>query len=255
VLYFSQKWLSTNKIKYAIGLGLFLGWSLITRPVDFAIVLIPLLWFLNIEKPRNRLQFLVKNKKHILACITSCLAVATIQLLYWRFTTGHLIHFSYEEEGFNFGKPEIINGLFSFKKGWFIYTPIAFLAFFGLIPLFKYQKQFFLPVITFYIAFIYIVFSWWMWYYGWSFGSRPMIETYAVLSLPLAALLNWIAQQNVVWKSFFLIVFCFFIWLNIYQTIQFNLGTLHGDNMTQQFYWRIWNKLHPSPEDWKYFGK
>ncbi|MCC6186375.1 MAG: hypothetical protein IT256_04405 [Chitinophagaceae bacterium] len=93
-----------------------------------------------------------------------------------------------------------------------------------------------------------------MWWYGWGFGARPMVETYAILSIPLAALIAWLGTQKLVVKTFSVLVFGFFIWLNIYQTEQYSVGTIHGEYMNQKYYWRIWNKMHPSPEDNKFLN-
>ncbi|MCC6186376.1 MAG: hypothetical protein IT256_04410 [Chitinophagaceae bacterium] len=44
ILYFTQRWYLLFKPKDAIFLGLFLGWTIITRPIDIMVILIPLLW-------------------------------------------------------------------------------------------------------------------------------------------------------------------------------------------------------------------
>lgn len=255
ILYYTERWYSTRKMKYSTLLGIFLGWSLITRPVDFLVLLVPLMWHIKPNGAKNRGAFFWEYKTHLLGSAIACLLVTSIQLFYWKYTTGHFIHFSYEEEGFNFKDPEIINGLFSFRKGWFVYTPIAFISFLGLFALYHQNKGFLFPVLAFYIPFIYVVFSWWNWWYGWGFGARAMIESYAILSIPLASLIYWLSKQKLLIRSLSIGIFGFFIWMNIYQTEQYNMSAIHGDNMSQQFYWRVWNKMHPSPDDWKYFGK
>jgi len=251
VLFFTDKWYSNQKYKWAILLGLTLGWVLITRPVDSLIALVPILWPMK-DGVINRINLFWTNRKQIVLSFLCFLGVTFIQLSYWKYTTGNFLHFSYEEEGFNFIQPDIWNGLFSFKKGWFIYTPIAFICIMGLIPLYKQHKKFLLPIIAFLSMFIYIVFSWWMWWYGWGFGARPMIESYAVLSIPLAAILTWVRTKKTPYKTALFLTFSFFIWLNIYQTEQYKICTIHGDKMTQEYYWRVWNKMHPNPDDIKY---
>lgn len=253
VIYCTDRWYTSYKLQHAILLGLSLGWVLIARPVDFVIVLLPLLWPIGRDNKLSRFQIWSKYKFHLLLCALSCFAVSLIQLAYWKYTTGHWIHFSYKGEGFNFSDSEVINGLFSFRKGWFVYTPIAFISLLGLVQLFRKDKTMFIPLTLFFATMIYLVFSWGNWWYGWGFGARAMVETYAVVSIPLAVLLQWIAKQKIILKSFTIAVFGFFIWMNLYQTEQYIMGAIPGDNMNQKFYWRVWNKMHPNDEDWKYF--
>ena len=52
------------------------------------------------------------------------------QMIYWNEMTGHWLYFSYgSDERFFFGDPAIIKGLFSYRKGLFIYTPLLLFAF------------------------------------------------------------------------------------------------------------------------------
>lgn len=254
VLYFTERWYTLRRMPYAFWLGFFLGWTMIARPVDILVILVPLLWPLP-EGSNKRLAFWWQHRSHLLLCVLGCFLVCSIQLAYWKYVSGHLVYFSYEGETFNFGHPEILNGLFSFRKGWFIYTPLAFIAFLGFIPLFRGQKQVALLLLLFFLLDVYVVFSWSNWWYGWGFGARAMVESLALLSIPLAALIAWIGSRRIAVKSLGVAVGLFLVWLNLYQTEQYNMGAIQGDNMNYEFYWRVWNKMHPSEEDWKYFNK
>ena len=58
------------------------------------------------------------------------------QMIYWKEMTGRWLYFSYgSDERFFFGDPAIIKGLFSYRKGLFIYTPLLLFAFAGVISL------------------------------------------------------------------------------------------------------------------------
>ncbi|MES2478053.1 MAG: hypothetical protein V4561_03145 [Bacteroidota bacterium] len=252
VLFFTERWYATQQPKHAILLGIFLGWIIISRPVDVIIVILPLLWYTT--KQENKWLVLWQRRKHLLYSFISFLIVSGIQLMYWKYSTGNFIHFAYQEEGFNFNNPQIVKGLFSFEKGWFVYTPIAFISFIGLFNLWYQNKKLVFPIILFFILSVYLIFSWHTWSYGWGFGTRPMIEFYPVLSIPLAALLVWLSKQINFIKAFAIFGFGFFVWLNLYQTEQYKMGAIKGAGMNQKFYWRVWNKMHPSPEDWKYYN-
>lgn len=257
ILYFTERWHSTLKLKYAILLGSFLGWTIISRPVDFTIILVVLFWPLSNSLKnqfKNRLVFWFNYRTHLLISFAFFMLFAAIQICYWKYVTGDFIHYSYEGEKFDFLNPHVIDGLFSYRKGWFVYSPIALIGIIGLIPLLKYNANLAKPITIFFVVFTYFVFSWSCWWYGWGFGARGMIESYAVLSISLAALINFCIKASWPLKSLAIATFLFFIWLNLYQTEQYNIGAIPGDNVNRQFYWRVWNKMHPSEEDWKYYS-
>ena len=45
-------------------------------------------------------------------------------MLYWKHIMGTFFFYSYDQEGFFFGNSHVLDGLLSYRKGWFIYTPI-----------------------------------------------------------------------------------------------------------------------------------
>lgn len=257
LLYNTYKWYQQPSYRHAIVIGLCLGWIIIARPVDIIIALLVVLWPLTLSNSnyKSRWQIFNKNKKHLIISIVCFALVTSIQLAYWKYITGHWVHFSYEEEGFYFLNPQILKGLFSYEKGWFIYTPIAFISFLGLVIAFFKNKHIAILISLYFIITIYLVFSWCNWWYGWGFGARAMIDSYAVLAICLAFLINYIRKYSrwLMYSSF--AIFSFFVWLNLYQTEQFQMGAIQGENMNKEFYWRVWNKMHPSEEDWKYYNK
>ncbi len=70
--------------------------------------------------------------KKLLLGVAVVFMVLSFQSLMYVGQVGKALIWSYEGEGFNFMNPEIWNVLFSFKKGFFVYTPIAFLGAIGL---------------------------------------------------------------------------------------------------------------------------
>jgi hypothetical protein len=46
-----------------------------------------------------------------------------------------------------------------------------------------------------------------MWYYGGSFGSRPLMDTYALMSVPICAFLDWISKKMKMVQILFGIIF------------------------------------------------
>ncbi len=99
--------------------------------------------------------------KHILIVSLCIFSIWLPQYLYWKHTTGHYIFYSYTDERFFFNKPKIIDGLFSFRKGWLTYTPVMFFALTGIALLKNNLKQLQLATIIFISINVYIIFSWW----------------------------------------------------------------------------------------------
>lgn len=250
MLYQTNLWYKNGRLKYIIGLGLTCGLIVITRPVNIIALVIPLLW--SKENLTEKMKFWKTNCKGIALGITAFIAILMIQLCYWKFITNHWLYYSYVNEGFNFLHPYIFEGLFSYRKGWFIYTPIAFVAFFGFIPLWKKRPTLVLPLACFFVLIIYVVFSWNVWWYGGGFSCRPLIEALPVLAIPLAALIENIAAFKNRWlKGLSVFTFVFLLLLNIFQTYQYTLSILHPDAMNKAYYWRIFGKLEIDDNDKK----
>ena len=60
----------------------------------------------------------------------------------------------------------------------------------GIFYLPRYIKGVTLGISVFLVLNVYIIFSWWSWWYGGSFGARPMIDSYGILAIPLAAMIE-----------------------------------------------------------------
>ena len=227
------------------------GLLFITRPIDIIALAAPFLLHL-IPKAERRVAWshLTKFRTHGLRLVVGAFIVCVPQLIYWRITTGHWIYYSYGEEGF--GRPHVIDGLFSFRKGWFIYTPLMFLAMLGFIPLWRrVEARAYAASAGITLAvYITVVFSWWCWYYGGSFGSRPMVDILALTALPLAAMMERIARRGAVARWLLGAVLCACITLNLFQHWQYTEVILRWDGMTRERYFEIfgatsWEGLSP----------
>jgi hypothetical protein len=190
------------------------------------------------------------NIAYLGAALLAFIVIIIPQLFYWHYTSGNWIYFSYPaNEFFIWNAPRIWDGLFSYRKGWFLYTPLALLACTGLIFMksgrissgIKYS------IITFFVVYVYVVFSWNNWFYGWSFGARPMMQTYALLALPLAFLLEKILHFRPLFKSLTLGFFALLIYFNLFQNWQYRKGIISGDSMNHDWYWNNFmsTKAHP----------
>jgi hypothetical protein len=143
------------------------------------------------------------------------------------------------DEGFFFNSPHISDGLFSYRKGWFVYTPIMVFAVLGLFTMKKAAAAYRLPLILTLLVLIYVIFSWWCWWYGGSFGSRVMIDYYGLLALPLATFFQHTIYRSCWVKAMVSLLAVFFIFLNFFQMNQYTRSLLHYDSMSKDLYWSI----------------
>ena len=244
IIYFTIKWHDYPKIKYAIAIGLSLGLATWIRPSDAIFALVPLLWGIaNREELIIKLEKFKRNFSHLIIVATLIVLICGLQFLYWKGATGNWFVYSYKGEGgFDFTSPEIWKGLFSYQKGWFVYTPLMLIAVIGVFFLNKNVKQIQLLLVVFLLINIYVVLSWNPWWYGGSFGMRPMIDSYALLAFPLAALITFISRRKKILVPF-LILFSFLIILNIIQADQRRTGMMHWESMDKEMYWDIFMKI------------
>jgi hypothetical protein len=213
------------------GLVLITSWLVLIRPTNLMPALLPLL----IIFPRDWIQFLKRSPIAWILVFLAFIIIWMPQFLYWKHVSGHWIFYSYDNERFFFNDPKIFEGLFGFRKGWLVYSPVMIFALAGLFV----QSADMRPYKTFLLltlpVYLWVIFSWWCWWYGGSYGSRVMIEYYPILALFMGSFVQWIFKKKV-FRWFALVMACFFIWLNHLQLRQFHGGILHWDSMTLKAY-------------------
>lgn len=241
-------WWEKPKAKWAMLVGLSLGLIVIIRPSNAAMVLLPIWLFV---------AQVIKSKMKTKDVLIQLLGVAAagfipvfIQMLYWKLGTGDWILYSYTDEGFFFLDPKIWEGLFGFRKGWLIYSPIMVFAILGLFLPFGSLKAFKWPLILALVLEMYIMFSWWCWWYGGSFGMRPMIDILPVLAIPMAIFFTRIWETTRFKAIGISFVVLAFIGLNGLQTVQHTRGFLHYDAMNWPAYKAIFLKKHTPSGFW-----
>jgi hypothetical protein len=140
--------------------------------------------------------------------------------------------------------------LFSFRKGWFIYTPIMLLAFLA-FPFAKINA-FFITLIAYFLINLYIVSSWSCWWYADSFSQRALVPSYAFLSLALGGVIAKILSfKNKGVKFGVLSVFALLVFLNLFQTWQLDKGILDTQRMTKAYYTSTFLQTKPVSEEQK----
>lgn len=236
-LYF-KKW-HTKHIMYG---ALLLGLIILIRPINAIVILsIP---FLS-QRANNLIKGLKQyflHWKFLVISIGIILSIFSIQLIVYKIQTGSFFVYSYGNEGFNFSSPEILNFLFSYKKGFFLYTPICLMSLLGFIFISK-DKFKLTTLLSFLFLVVYVLSSWWMWYYGGSFSSRVMVDFLSFFALLLGFLLQGISKNYL--KSICLTMLFILISINQIQTLQYRYYIIHWSNMDKELYWNTFLDITP----------
>lgn len=236
------KWLKKPRLGNWVLMGFLLGLITLIRPTNAIIGFIPLWFFIKQLASKTGLEYWKKNRLYLLPTALAFGIVVFIQMVFWKIGPEEWIYYSYRNERFFFTDPKIWKGLFSFRKGWLIYSPLMALSLIGLFFLKDELKKYKWPITIFFLAHVYIIYSWWNWWYGGSFGSRPMIEIMPFLALPLAAFISFVFKQRMKWKLAFLGIVAFFIFLSVFQTDQYRRKLIHYNGMTWPAYKGIFLK-------------
>ena len=243
----TELWHNKPSVGRSLGIGLTLGLISLVRPTNALVGIYFLLYGVRSKETIvAKWQVLLQSWRNLLLMAAGILIVWAPQMAYWYANTGHLFHYSYgESERFFFGDSKILQGLLGFRKGWLIYTPVMLFALTGLVPLYRRHRRFFWAITLFLIINIYVIFSWWCWWYGGSCGMRAMIDCYALLAIPLAAWIEWVASRKCFLRWLLLILLVAVSALSAFHNLRYIHGSIHWDSMTKEAYFNSFFHTHP----------
>jgi hypothetical protein len=255
IVWFTLRWHQEPRWKYALWLGLVMGLAVLVRPSEMVCLIIPLLWGIsNSANLKLKLILLRTNYSHILILILAAFIAASPQLIYWKYSSGQWLFYSYNNagEGFDFGHPYLREVLFSFRKGWLIYTPVMIFAILGFINLFKDNRPLFYSILIYFLVNLYVVSSWTCWWYaGGSYSQRALLSSYVLLAIPMGYLIERIQTWNRTPRFFIFTVIGFMLLLNIFQTWQWANGVIERTRMTKAYYFAIFGETSFTEADRK----
>ncbi len=220
--------------------SLLLSIIVLIRPVNILVVLfLPFLSgsFANFRVLLNKI---FNSLSGLIIALSAFLIPLSIQLIMWKLQTGHFVVWSYAHEGFYFLHPQIGKFLFSFRKGFFIYTPLSLLAIVAYLYAYRKKGQAILLMLIPFALVIYVLSSWWNWYYGDSYGARVMIDYLPVIILLFALALN---KTKLVFQRGIVLVSIFFVLLNILQSYQYYYSIISHFDMNKEKYFYSLNKI------------
>lgn len=238
-LWFTAKWHDQPRKRWAIAIGACVGLAAVTRPTEVIMFFIPLLWRANGWSVGEKLRMF---RGHFILAVVAAAVMALPQLVYWKFVTGSWV-FDVGSK-WSFLSPHF-RVLFGWEKGWFIYTPIAIFFIVGLF--FMRGKPWARSVLVFTLLNLWIITAWHDWRYGGSYSTRALVQSYPVLSLPFALLVERVRISRLRWPAAPLALYL--LGGNLFQIKQYNLTVLHYDQMNRDYYRAIYMDAHPTPLD------
>lgn len=224
-LYAAQRYFEHGTLKHFVLLGAVMGLMVLIRPINGLFALALPLAAADLGQFRSRLPQ-KGNLHHWLLAAVVFAAICSIQpFIYW-WQTGSPWVWSYGEEGFNFARPEVMNVLF-------VYTPVALLGLVGI--LYHSRKNAFqaLSALGFLAIITWVISSWWMWYYGGSFGMRPFLEFMPLFLMGIV----WLWDATGRWpRRLLMALLAMLMYVNVVQSYQYQQNILLWDGMTRESY-------------------
>lgn len=203
---------------FFLGAAVAFGLILIIRPQNGLIILALPFLAGSFTRFSETIVFLFKEKFLFFKTLVVFAGVIALQVVLWYAQTGYFLVYSYGDETFNFLNPQIINILWSFEKGWMVYTPLTFLAILGIAQIAKanyFRAIYFLFV---FFAITYVLSSWWVWHYTSQFGQRVFIDFYGLLAIALLS--GFSLFENRIYRFALKTVISLLIVLNLFQFYQ-----------------------------------
>ncbi len=247
-----DRYFKQSTISLIVAVAVVFGLICLNRPTDFITIAPAILWPMAIPglSLKKELKRFFGRWSHAAIFIGVVAFVGFIQFGYWKYAGGSWFIDSYgsPQEGLDLLSPHTIPFLFSFRSGWFVYTPIMFLVMIYLfIRAIKGDGK--MKVVLIYVLlFIYLASSWTNWWYGNGFSQRAMGQAYALLCIPLAGIIDYAFVKRKKLHPPLKVLILAFVVLSMWQTKQFKNGVLNGQTVTSEYYFESFFDPYPDPE-------
>lgn len=256
IIWHTIVWHQKKQMKDILLLAFFIGLATICRPTELIWILVPLLWNV-VDKASfiEKAKMLFQQFSQLIFAGALLVGIILIQFCYLKYATGYFRVFNLHSETFSFLSPYTIEFLFSYKKGWLLYTPIMIFSIIGFWYIYKKSKNIFAPLFLFFIINLYVISSWECWWYAASFSQRPMVESYCLMAIPMGFFIDSLVTYKYRWIRYFIaLVFLSFILLNQFQIWQYRNNIIDGERMTKSYYWKVFGSTENKEENKKYLS-
>ena len=237
----THRWFEHRRGRSLVVAAFAVGMLVLIRPVNGLVLLA---WpFLAGDRGRflEGISGMFLHTRSFLLALVAGLAPPLLQLVLYKLSTGHFLVDAYGEEGFRFTDPHPVDILFSYKKGLFLYTPLYLLSLAGLWPLWKRSRFTAWAWVLFFAVVVWVLSSWWMWYYGGSFSGRVFVEYLPFFMVLLAFALK--ASRGTAWRRPLVFVCMALLVLCQVQTYQYRYYQIHWSDMDRQQYWDVFLRV------------
>ncbi|MEI7663642.1 MAG: hypothetical protein WCK34_15655 [Bacteroidota bacterium] len=238
-LYAIKRYQASQSYSWFILLSITLSLAILVRPTNIIAGILFFTWdAAGVAGFSGRIRQFLKPSR-ILVFLAILFVTFMPQLIYWRYLSGHWLHFSYGNEGFaNLPSPRFAEVLFSPVNGLFPYVPLAlfFVAGIGMMLFRKRANGW--PVALVFLLVTTVCASWKMWYFGCSLGQRSFIEYYAILAVPFGYFLTWLFSLRKIMVSTLLF---FVLFLFVYFNLRYTVGIYRFERC---YYGSTWDWGH-----------
>jgi len=207
-----------------------LGLIFLLRPTNVLILLFVPFFAEDKETFISIFRRQLTHYKELFIAVGIAASMVLILPFLWKIQTGHWFIWNYANEGFYWGNPKLIQVLFSFRNGLFIWSPILMIALFMfLLSRIDYWKK--IIFLLFFFVNLYVISAWWTFYYGGGFGHRAWCDFVGVFIIVFALSIDQIKFRKT-WHVITLVL----IGLSIFQGAQLSKGIISNDYMNWEAY-------------------
>lgn len=251
-VWYTIEWYKSPKFFGLLLLGLLSGLITLVRPSNIVVLVFFFMYGVFSKETLKQRLGLIFTKFHWFVLMAAAFTLVWVpQFVYWWKITGHFMVNSYPDEQFFWGNPHFIDGLFSYRKGWLVYTPVMIFALIGIPFLFKRLKEFSWAIFIFISIATYIIVSWWCWWYGGSFGMRSFIDYYGLLAIPMALLFTELWKMGKQSKIIVLGIVLLSVVQNNFFLEKYKRSSFHYDSTTKASFWHSFWHFSPQAGYWE----
>jgi hypothetical protein len=252
LIWHTVEWHKQQRFLNLFFIGLSVTLATLIKPSEILMLLIPICWgIFDRQSLLDKFQLVWKFRFQLFCVMLLCSLLFIPQAWYWYMKTGKPLYDSYKNPGvgLDFLSPHVLETLFSYRKGWLLYTPVMIFALMGFATLFSSNRQLFYGVVLPFIAFFWLVSSWTEWWYGAGFSNRPLIAYYPLLAFPLGSFFQWTIRKHSLMRYVLgLMLLCFLV-LNQFQWWQLRNYILDPYRTTKEYYWATFLKTTVTEKD------
>ena len=157
-----RRWYEQGDWVGAWGLAATFGFMVLVRPSELLMAGVPVLWGLTSGAAvRQRLAHWASHWRQLLVMVLLVGLIGEHSAAVLARSGRRLVIEFYLVKTFDFSKPQILNGLFSVRKGWLVWTPLMGFALLGICWTRRYVKVALPAILGVLPVVLYVTYSWW----------------------------------------------------------------------------------------------